>query len=268
MATAKKPAAPKKTGTALAVKTPTLPANIDEAMANEIASFQSRLSAPSGKRIKATRRGFELPDGSIVDSLQAIIVDFVSFNAYYDTEYDQDQVTPPACFAISVDPTGMEPSENCKDKQCESCSACWANQWKSAPRGNGKACTNSKLLALLPPDGNMETDLMVLKVSPTGIKSFDGYAANVARVFGRPPYGVVTDITLDQSVDYPSVRFGEPEPCSREQLALAFARKEDAFKLLTTEPDYSAAEAEAAAKPAAKGKGQLQKPAGARRKAA
>ena len=37
MATAKKPAAPKNAGTALAVKTPTLPANIDEAMQNELA---------------------------------------------------------------------------------------------------------------------------------------------------------------------------------------------------------------------------------------
>jgi hypothetical protein len=67
MATAaKKPAAPKKTGTAVAVAKPQLPANIDDAMKNEIASFQSRLSAPGGNRIKPTKKGFELADGSIV----------------------------------------------------------------------------------------------------------------------------------------------------------------------------------------------------------
>lgn len=268
MATAaKKPAAPKKTGTAVAVAKPTLPANIDEAMQNEIASFQSRLAAPSGNRIKPTKKGFELADGSVVDSFDAIIVDFVSFNAYYENDYNPNVIEAPNCFAISVEPTGMEPSANSKDKQCDTCTSCWANAWKSG-KGNGKACTNSKLLALLPPDGDMNTDLQTLKISPTAIKAFDAYVANVARTFSRPPYGVITEVSLDQSTDYPSVRFGNPRPCSKDELALAFARKEEAFKLLNTEPDYSAVEAEAAASKPAKGKGQLQKPAGVRRKAA
>ena len=209
-----------------------------------------------------------MADGSIVDSIEAIVIDFVSFNAYYENAYNPNVMESPLCFAISVEPTGMEPSENCKDKQCDTCTSCWANQWKSG-NGNGKACTNSKLIALLPPDGDMTTELQVLKVSPTGIKNFDAYVANVARTFNRPPYGVITEITLDPNLDYPSVRFGNPRPCTKDELAVAFARKEDAFKLLTTEPDYSAAEAEAAAaKPAPRGKGQLQKPAARGRKAA
>lgn len=264
MATAKT-AAPKKTGTALAVAKPTLPANIQDEMAKEMASFKERLSAPGGDRIKPTKKGFELPNGDTADTLRAIIVDFVSFNAYYKSTYNPNSIEAPECFAIGLEPTGMEPSENSKDKQCDTCTACWANQWKSG-NGNGKACGNSKLIALIEPDGDLNSPLMLLKVSATAIKNFDSYVAQVARTFNRPSYGVVTEITLDPNLDYPSVRFGDPQPCDKDQLALAFARKEEARQRLLTEPDFSSLP-EAAAAPA-RGKGQLQKPAARGRKAA
>ncbi|WP_018609536.1 hypothetical protein [Uliginosibacterium gangwonense] len=264
MATAKPKAPPKTTkpGTAVAVSRakvnlPALPENLQEQMDSEIAAFQNRLSAPGGDRIKVSQEKlFELPNGDTSDELDCIIVDFVSFNAYYEGAYNPNNITPPKCFAIGLEPTGMIPSANSPECQAESCTACWANAWKSGT-GNGKACNNTKLLAVLPPDGDMETPLMILKVSATGLKAYDSYVASVARTFQRPPRGVLTTITFDPNVTYASLRFGNPRPCDKNQLALAFARKEEALQRLLTEPDVSAFAAET---PAPKPKA-LQKPA-------
>ena len=119
-------------------------------------------------------------------------------------------IVPPNCFSIGVEPLGMVPSDNSPDKQGDACSTCWANQWKSD--GNGKACKNHKVLAVMAPNASPEDPLMILRVSATGLKSFDAHVASVARVFERPPYGVITTITCDQNTDYQTLRFGNPQP--------------------------------------------------------
>ena len=266
MATAKT-AAKKAPGTAVAVsRKPNLPVDVAAQMAEEIAGFQSRLSAPGGDRIKPVLgKGFEMPNGDTADELSVIIVDFVSMNTLYDGAYNPNNITPPKCFAIGLEPTGMEPSANSPDCQSDGgCTSCWANQWKSATNGGaGKACGNSKVIAVIAPDGDVDSPLMLLKVSATAIKNFDAYVASVARTFQRPPRGVITTITLDPNVDYASVRFGNPQPCDKDQLALAYSRREEAMARLTAEPDVSSYEAPkqlARGKPAA----GLQKPAATR----
>ena len=73
-------------------------------------------------------------------------------------------------------------------------------------------------------------------------------------VFQMPPVSVVTTVSFDEGSDYPSLRFGDPQP--NENLAVHFGRQEEARKLLETEPDVSQYGAQQAAKapkrPAAK----------------
>ena len=238
-----------------------LPANINAEMAAEVADFQSRIQTHGGDKIKTDEKLFTLPDGSSAEELSVIIVDFVSTNAYYDKPWNPNTPVPPNCFAISPDAIGMEPSGNSPDKQCDTCTACWANQWNSSTTGAGKACKNERLLALMAPDGDADSPLMVINVTPTALKSFDNYVASVARSFQRPPRGVITTITFDPHVKYSSLRFGNPIACDQDQLARAWARKEEAMTRLLREPDVSAFEV---ATPV-KGKG---KPAPASRRAA
>jgi hypothetical protein len=233
------PAKPKR-GTAVAVQAKiNLPVNIAAQMAAEIEAFKGRIAAPSGDRIKADEKLFTLPNGDTSDTLSVIIVDFVSYNAYYDKPWNSNQIVPPNCFSIGLEPAGMVPSENSPEMQAESCAACWANQWKSSATGAGKACSNTKLLAVIAPD-DPDAPLMLLKVTATALKSFDAYVTGVARAFQRPPRGVITEITFDPNPKYSSLRFGNPVACTPDQLALAYSRKDDAMTRLMVEPDVSA----------------------------
>jgi hypothetical protein len=245
----KKPAAPAdkpaaKT-TAVAVKKTTGSVVSLEAMrakmALEIASLAERVGAPGGDAIRVTQdKKFEFPDGTkSAGPFQAVIVDFVSANSFYEGAYDANNISPPACFAIGTNPTQLVPSNNSPVKQSDTCSGCAMNQFGSA--GNGKACKNGRVLALLPPGATADTPLWILKVSPTALKAFDAYITSVVRQFQLPPVSVLTEISFDESVTYASLRFGNPEP--NENLEVCFNRKDEAMARLLTEPDVSQFEA-------------------------
>lgn len=248
--------------TAVAKAKTTLPANLSADLQAELEALKNRIAAPSGDRIQITQdKLFKLPNGENSDTLTCIIVDFVNANFFYESGYQKGEITPPACFAIGVNTAELAPSTNSPEAQHDKCSGCWANQFGSA--GKGKACANTKLLAVLPPDADQETPLMILKVSATGIKPFDSYVGSVARSFQRPPRGVITEISFDPNVTYASLRFSPVAPCDDSQFMLAHSRKGEAMERLLVEPDVSAMQAAA---PAPKARGALKAPA--RRKAA
>lgn len=261
MATQKKaPAAPaKKTGTAVAVAKKGGGALVDikAQMQAELAGLADRTAPASGDKIQLKGKKFKLPDGSETDVLNVVIVDFIATNNFYEGAYDPNNISPPACFAIGQIPTNLVPSNNAPVRQSDSCSGCPMNQFGSS--GNGKACKNQRRLAVLPPDADEDTPLWVLDVSPTGLKSFDGYVRSTSTKFGVLPVGLITEITFDSAVDYASLRFGNPEP--NENINVHWARRAEALERLSQEPDVSSYEA-----PQPKGRGAKPAPrAGARR---
>lgn len=229
-------------GTAVAKAKLQLPANVAQQLAAEAASITSRIGSPSGDRIKVTqKKTFRMPSGEeSAGPINAIILDFVSANLFYEGAFDPNDITPPLCAAIGTEPSLLAPYADSTEKQCDTCAACPQNQFGSA--GRGKACQNSRILALLAPDADAETPFMLMKVSPTALKSFDGYVASIARSFQAPPLAVITEISLDANLDYPSLRFGSPMPCSQDQLQLALSRRDEARARLLTKPDFAATE--------------------------
>jgi hypothetical protein len=208
-----------------------------------------RVEAGGGKAIKVGQdKSFTLPDGTKTrEALQLVVVDFVSVNKYYEGPYNKDEVVPPNCFAISPDPKQMVPSANSPDKQHDTCAGCPRNEYGSAPQGAGKACKNTRLLAVLPPDADEDTELWTLSVSPTALKSFDNFVAGVNRAFQLPPVGVIVTVRFSDAHDYPSLEFTDPQP--NENVAVHFARQSEARELLMREPHVSAFEAAKPAKP-------------------
>lgn len=261
----KEPAAPKKS-TAVAVRAQiSLPANIDEIDKQEMAEYQKRLLAPTGNRIAVTQaKKFRLPSGEEADEIEAVIVDFAAGNFYYPEAFDRDNIVPPKCFAIGLDPTKLVPSDKSKEKQHEDCAGCWANQFKSHENGKAKACQNTRQLALLPPDADVESPLNVLKVSSTGSRIFDDFVAKTSKAMNKPMRAVIVRFTFSPEYDYPSMRFEVVGPCPKDLYALAFSRKDEAKAMLLAEPDYTEPEEKAAP---AKGKGpqKPKAPAGKRR---
>lgn len=226
----------KKTTTAVAVKPASNIVSIREQLAAQAAEMANRTAPPTGNAIRITQsKQFKLPDGSTTNGpLQLVIVDFVAANKFYEGAYDPNAITPPDCFAIDINPLKMVPSDNSPNRQAETCAACPNNVFGSA--GAGKACKNTRVLAVLPPDGDANTPLWTLSVSPTAIKAFDGFVQSLSRL-GTAPISMVTEVSFDPTKDYASLRFADPQP--NENLAAHFARQPEAREMLLAEPDVS-----------------------------
>lgn len=229
----------------------TLPANIEELLAREVADISKRIGAPSGDIVKVSQdKKVVFPTGETVNGpFEAVIVDFVAANYMYSGAFNPQNVEAPICFAHNPHPSVLAPSDNSPEKQAETCAVCPNNQFGSGG-GNSKACKNTRLLALLPVNADVDTSLMVLKVSPSGIKHFDRYVGHVASLSnpdtGKPLHisQVVTTIGLDPSVTYPSLRFGKP--AFNPNWSFFTRQLTRARDRLMTEPDFRPAQAESA----------------------
>lgn len=227
----------KKTSTAVAVKKSTNVVSIQDQLRAQAAAVNERTAPASGSAIRVTQdKQFVLPDGTKTPGpLELVIVDFTSKNMFYEGNFDPKNITPPACFAIGENPLKMVPSPNSPLPQATDCNSCPNNQFGSA--GAGKACKNSRVLAVLPPDATADTPLWTLTTSPTANKGFDAYVKSVARVFDMPPVGVITTVGFDENETYAKLTFTNPQP--NEAVGEHFARQAEAKEMLAAEPDVS-----------------------------
>lgn len=236
------------TSTAVATRKPSAGSvvSIKEQLKAQAAAMSDRISPPGGNAIRLSPGKFTLPDGSTTAGpLDLVVVDFVSTNSLYEGPYNPKDIKPPVCFAVGQNPLKLAPVDASPDIQAKTCGECPMNQWGSGAN-SGKACKNERVLAVLPPDGDETTPLWKLKVSPTGLKSFDGFVNSTARVFETGPVGVVVSVSLKEDTDYPVLVFSDPRP--NENLAAHFARQEEARKMLEVVPDMTPRENAAPAK--------------------
>lgn len=230
----------KKKETIEVTKPGTAVVNIHEELKKEAAAIASRIGAPSGDKVRCTQdKFFQLPSGEKSNNpLRMVIVDFLSFNQFHDRPYVKGEEMAPACYAIGLEPKGMVPSPKSPDMQVEKgegCDTCPNNEFGT--KGKGKACANTRLLALVPDSADPDAPMWIIQVSATGIKAFDAYVATIKAQFDMPPISVVTDIYFDPGLTYGSLRFGNPSP--NENLAVHYNRKAAARTRLLVEPDVS-----------------------------
>jgi len=220
--------------------------NVAKELAAEAANIAESIGAPATNAIKIHDKVFKLPDGQILQApLKVVIIDFISCNKFYEGVYREGEINPPVCFAISKKVTDLTPSANSPKKQANSCDICPLNEFGSD--GAGKACKNTRLLAVILPDLDDNNSIYTLSVSPTAIKGFDGYVGSVAKMYKAPPVRVITDVMFHPEKSYSSLLFGNPQP--NENYIEDYARRADADVLLTAEPDMTSS---ATAKPKSK----------------
>jgi hypothetical protein len=184
-------------------KAPTSLAKWDEQLA-KIAQGTKEMeqSAASTGNFIGTKGGQLTFQGAAVQGnvMDIIIVEHVLENAYYKGEYDPDSPQPPVCFALGRNDAEMKPHEKSAEPQNATCKGCPHNEWGSADRGRGKACKNTRRLALIP-----ESDLKdpvaaltaYLKLPVTSVKAFAGYVKNLVETMNRPPFAVVTTLKAE-----------------------------------------------------------------------
>lgn len=148
------------------------------------------------------------------NEMAVIIVDSILENVFYPDEYDMDNPQPPSCFAFGRDEKTMAPHASVLESGHEEnsiCSGCPNNEFGSADKGKGKACKNTRRLALLPAgkflkDGSFEfnddiehyedTEVGYMKLPVTSIKGYASFVKQVANTLNRPPFGIVTRLSV------------------------------------------------------------------------
>ena len=227
----------KKAGKDVAVrKEAQLPANIDAELEAEAAGISSTIDSSGGNFIKLDQKNgeyFDIPNlGQSESPMQVVIVDYISVNSLYRGKYDPSNIAPPDCWAINKDIGLMVPSDRVEEPEAEQCNGCPNNEFGSD--GAGKACKNTKLLAVLPPNSGDDDELAYIRVSPTGLKSFNSFVSGVAARMKKPPVSVIVELSIVASGAGFTLSFGKtiPNPQYRED----FMRRAEAIGVLTAEP--------------------------------
>lgn len=208
-----------------------LPADINlaEQIKRDLAASAEQVEAATVEKIRMSGRGFKLPDDSTGEKLMCVILDFVSANTHYAGEYDANDPAPPDCYAVGRVPGALAPATDVEEPYAEKCAGCPKNEFGSAKVGKGKACKNTRKLAVMQIGADEDSTIWELNVPPGSIRYFDTYISTTLR--GRhqlPASAVVTEIYMDSSKDYASPRFKMDRPLTEEELAFYYGRKQEA----------------------------------------
>lgn len=245
MATRKKPAA--KTSKSKAVAT------WEEELAKE-AEVAAAMEANAGGGQFFSIKGGALSwnDAPIPDNEMAVIIlDSVLENVYFEGPYDPDTPQAPVCFAFGRAEDEMGPHLIVTDagqQLHEQCDGCEMNEWGSADVGRGKACRNTRRLAMIPAgqfdrSGEFEVfeDAAHFETAQVGymklpVTSVNGYAAFVKQVAGalkRPPFGIITKVSLvpDDKTQF-KVVFEPMEKVGDELMPIVMDRHNEAKTLI------------------------------------
>lgn len=193
------------------------------------------------------------------NQIAAIILHTIYENVFYEGSFDPDLKTPPACFAFwdPEYPEEMQPHEEVdKDtetftRQSDVCDGCPQNEWGSAEKGRGKACSNRRRLALIPAgtyvslgknkglELNMfdeeepfkAADIAYMKLPVTSVKNYSRYVREISEQLGKPTWAVFTNITVvpDDKSQF-KVDFELLEEVPDEMMDIIFKRQQEAEK--------------------------------------
>jgi len=236
-----------------------------------LAKEQSASVTSSSPILSTKNKLFSLGGSNLGTEIDVVIVDSKKEHAYYDRPYDPDNPTCPTCFAIEDENGEMYPHPTSPELQAEACNECPHNEFESAAVGKGKACKNSRRLALLAygAEGLDAGELAILKLPPTSLKNFGKYVKTITSALKRPTFAVVTKLCFDPMVQYPVVVPTLENPIKEPaELRAIMSTRDTALEMLNAPYDvsgyekYVAPERKApakAAKPAAAAAGKKSK---------
>jgi hypothetical protein len=219
---------------------------LDQELSQSAIALRSAIGGPVGKAIKVKPTGnFILPDGFDLGSeFQCVVVDFVSKNMFYSGPYNPDNPAPPDCYAANKVIAEMAPDAESPAAQADNCAECPLNRFGSGNNGKSKACKNTRELAVLlidaeNPNAHLDPDapLYTLSLSPTALRSFDGFVANAIRTLNGPPIKAIVTVAAQNAGTYAAVTFHDMVP--NPHYAQHAARRAEAAELLARKPNFT-----------------------------
>lgn len=142
------------------------------------------------------------------NKMRCIIIG-TAFERRYDTKpYDPMNFVPPDCYALSVtSDEGMVPPDTVKDQQSTDCDSCPMSKWQPNPQKPGKKhkpCKEKRRMLLVPAlsDDYAKAEAAMLNVPTTSVKNWANYVNECAAVHRRPPWGVITEISVHPHLQF------------------------------------------------------------------
>jgi hypothetical protein len=237
----KKAGKKKARGKAVTTTKSKLPANWREQMRQDAAEEDDRVPVGAGSKITLNKRGqFVFQGADIGEEIKVIIVDHSFAKKYFDSPYDENNPSPPACFALKLKPDNIAPHDTSPDKQAKICDECWANKFKSDKRGKGKACQDKHRMAVLLIDDLADDSVLIeIEVPVTSGGAFRKYIKTLTKGTDNPSYAVVTTITADDDADWQKFIFTYDDDVPENLMGVVMARRKEARELVMTPYDVS-----------------------------
>jgi hypothetical protein len=167
---------------------------------------------------------------------------------WYEQGYVEGSTAAPDCFSNN----GIAPDAASTKPQCASCALCPMNQWGSrmTPAGkNGKACSDSKRLAVVPVQdlpNEMFGGPMLLRVPAASLQDLAMYGQKMSQL-GYPYYAIATRIAFDTAESYPKFVFGAIRPLTDEEGEIVLGeRTNHTVERILSENEFATPPAEAA----------------------
>lgn len=202
----------------------------------ELEAQKDRVTPPTGGRISTAGKVFTLPDGrTSTKPLNLIILDWRITHAYYTGVYDPAKRAAPVCFAMSKTLDCAPDASKIESPKNKDCASCPFNEYGSGSNNKGKACKETRRLAVIPVDATIETVPFILDVSPTGIKGFDAYISQLKQR-DKHAMEAITEIAFRSDATYPTLTFGLESLADDEQIAIAYKLREVAAQKLDYDP--------------------------------
>lgn len=220
----------------------------DEELAKQAEIAAGMEASAGGGQFFSTRGGqLSWQDAPLPNNEMAVIIlDTIFENVYYEGRYDPDTPQGPSCFAFGRDESEMAPHKivfEAGQNQDKTCEGCENNEFGSAETGRGKACRNTRRLAMIPAgqfsrNGDLElfenedhfatTTVGFMKLPVTSVKGYANFVKQVAGALKRPPFGIITRVAVvpDAKTQF-KVTFEPIEKVSDDLMAVIMQRREE-----------------------------------------
>jgi hypothetical protein len=205
----------------------------DEELAKHATEVADKEQMPTGQFVSIKGGILSVAGQPMKDNkVQVVIIDHVYENAHYAGAFDPDSPQPPVCYAFGREEEELKPHEKASEPKHEQCSGCPLNVFGSAEKGKGKACKNTRRLALISADkltaqSAEEGQLVYMKLPVTSTKGWAYFVKGLAATLRRPPFGVITEIAVvpDPKTQF-KVTFSAVGPVPDEVMGAIMARRE------------------------------------------
>lgn len=188
------------------------------------------------------------------NKMAVVILDGILENVYYAGKYNPDSPTGPSCFAFGRSEADMVPHEvaveagTSQGGEGNSCATCPMNEWGTAETGRGKACRNTRRLAMVmagdfdaqgrfqmitDPEHFASAGIAYMRLPVTSIKGYAAFVKQLAATTKRPPHGIVTKITLVPDVQTQfKVVFAALDSIPNDLMSVIMDRHKEAEELI------------------------------------